>query len=436
MICKLLDSVTDFKEFLSVDELNKEITSMVDSNNIINLGKSENGNSIISVKIGKGKENALIFGFPHPNEPVGSLTCIELVKILLNNEKLRNRYTWYIIPCVDPDGAKLNEGWFKGKFTIKKYAYNFFRPPGKYQIDWSFPVKYKDYEFLNPTKETKILIKLINKIKPSLIYPLHNAGFGGAYFYINRKMPTNYYDKIIDLCKKLSIHIDYGESEAVFMKELKKPFYLSPSFEEMYDYFEKSGINPKEMFENGTNSIDYAKKLNQNVFGMIGEIPYIYDPKISNKKKTSIPRRIIFQEKYKERIEVIEFIRKNMNNKFINKKSIFFHQFENVMEQKKATILLQEMLSKKEYDKLATVSEKFGSLVISRFFMLLLLGQFRRLLLDSNRNNQTKQIVKKIEKKIDNILTYVEKESNYKTLPIKKLVQLQLGLLLISLEYL
>ncbi len=37
-------------------------------------------------------------------------------------------YTWHLIGCVDPDGTRLNEGWFAGPFTPRNYARHFYRP--------------------------------------------------------------------------------------------------------------------------------------------------------------------------------------------------------------------------------------------------------------------------------------------------------------------
>ncbi len=40
-----------------------------------------------------------------------------LTRELAENEALRNYFdfTWHIVICAEPDKAKLNEGWFKGR---------------------------------------------------------------------------------------------------------------------------------------------------------------------------------------------------------------------------------------------------------------------------------------------------------------------------------
>ena len=92
-------------------------------------------------------------------------------------------------------------------------------------------------------------------------------------------------------------------------------------------------------------------------------------------------------------------------------------------------------LSKKEFDRNATIAEVFSEEVISRFYDSSLLGMFRRLLLESKNSLEIKELTKKTEEMIDLRIQYIDKNSDYKILSIKKLVQLQLGYLLLSLEY-
>jgi len=433
----LLKKVDDFNEFLFVNELDEQLFSLLSKDKVFNIGKSANGHSILCARIGNGKKNALIFGFPHPNEPIGSLTCISLIKILLANKKLQEKFTWYIVPCADPDGAELNKGWLKGKFSIKKYAYNFYRSKASIQTDWSFPIEYKGYKFDNSPPNVLAIKKLIEDIKPDLVYPLHNSGFSGAYFFITKAMPEKYYDEIIKLCKCLSIPLDLGEPEAQFIKELKKPIYLDYSFEDVYNYYKSLDKDPKEILVSGTSSIGFTKKLNPDVFGLIGEIPYIYDLKITDNSATNRTRRDNLSEELKINTEILDFVESVINHKGINKNSIFYDLLKYNIENDRKYIEADKInLKKEEYKKIATVAEEFSTLVITRFYSSLTLGELRRLLLESKRNEEINKLIKNVENKIDELISFVDKQSDYKVLPIKNLVQLQLGCLLISLDYL
>ncbi|CAF3885733.1 unnamed protein product, partial [Rotaria sp. Silwood1] len=92
------------------------------------------------------------------------------------------------IPCVDPDGTRLNQGWFSGPFTIRNYARNFYRPRTEEQVEWTFPITYKNYSWTTPSNETQALMYAIRLVQPDFVYGLHNSGFGGMYYYISQPL--------------------------------------------------------------------------------------------------------------------------------------------------------------------------------------------------------------------------------------------------------
>ncbi|MDH5200633.1 MAG: M14 family zinc carboxypeptidase, partial [Candidatus Bathyarchaeota archaeon] len=170
-LAEILDSVPEYREFLTVDELNSSSQALADEHGHVDffrVGESTEGEPIHALRIGDGPRNALLFGFPHPNEPIGSMTLEYLSRRLAEDDELRDEmgYTWYIVKCIDPDGARLNEGWFKGRFTPLKYALNYYRPPGKNQVEWTFPVDYKTLHFHDPLPETRALMRLIDGPRP------------------------------------------------------------------------------------------------------------------------------------------------------------------------------------------------------------------------------------------------------------------------------
>ena len=129
---QILDEIPDFKEFMTVDELDKSsrrLAEKYESVELMEIGKSDSGRPILCLKIGNGKKNALLFAFPHPNEPIGSMTIEFFSNYLPRNPEILQEldYTWYFIKAIDIEGAILNEGWFKGEFTPLKYARNYYK---------------------------------------------------------------------------------------------------------------------------------------------------------------------------------------------------------------------------------------------------------------------------------------------------------------------
>jgi len=197
-IIDIINDVPDYRDFLTVDELKassqrlaKRHPGIVD---ILPVGNSRQGDPIEAIKVGNGDQKALLFALPHPNEPIGSMMLEYLSLRLAEDDSLCKSlgYTWYLIKCIDPDGTRLNEGWFKGPFSIKNYARNFYRPPSFQQIEWTFPIDYETLHFHDPLPETQSLMDLIENTRPDFIFSLHNSGFGGVYFYISEEAPTLY----------------------------------------------------------------------------------------------------------------------------------------------------------------------------------------------------------------------------------------------------
>ena len=165
-ITNVLHSVPNYHEFLTVAELNKsskQLAEDFDNVELLEIGQSKQGRIIYCLKIGNFQRNALLFAFPHPNEPIGSMTTEFLSHYLASHPDFleRTKITWYIIKAIDIDGAVLNEGWFKGKFDPIKYALNYYRPASHEQVEWSFPIKYKNVDFNSPIPATQALMKLI-----------------------------------------------------------------------------------------------------------------------------------------------------------------------------------------------------------------------------------------------------------------------------------
>ncbi len=258
---EILNQIPNYKEFMTVAELDdssKKLAQSFDHVDLKEIGKSKEGRTLNCLKIGEGKENVLLFAFPHPNEPMGSMSLEFLSQFLAKNPEFTKKtgYTWYLIKAIDIDGAILNEGWFKGKFTPLKYAKNYYRPAPYEQVEWSFPINYKKLKFDSPAPETQALIHLIQKIKPKFLYSLHNSGFGGVYFYISYGI-GNLYDDLVNFVKREHLPLHLGEPEAPYIRKLHDGIFQMFGVQGQYDYLESNDIeNPQEFIKNGTSSYD------------------------------------------------------------------------------------------------------------------------------------------------------------------------------------
>jgi len=437
----IVEEVPNYKTFLTVDELStssdrlaKKYPSKV---RILEIGKSRNGEKIQALRIGKGRKTALLFGFPHPNEPIGSMTLEYLSWRLVEDRSLdKLNYTWYIVKCSDPDGARLNEGWFKGPFTPHNYALNYYRPPGYQQIEWTFPIKYKTLFWNKPIPETKALMKVMEDLKPKFMYSLHNSGFGGVYFYVSSRCKPLYL-KFQNLAKKEKLPLHLGEPETPYTKKLAKAIFKMPTSVERYDFLKKhSKKDPAEIINYGTSSDDYARRV-AGSFTLVCELPYYYDPRIGDTSESNVIRKEAILHSIALSEERHSFIKKSYSKAklgvksrkdkkpFIDAVEDSLRRFPDVIKAWKSWAETDPKMRRK-----ATVAEKFDSYVISRFYDLLSLGMLYRCVKDVD-NKVERDVLQQIEKWNEELVAQLA----YKVIPIRSLVRVQLGSALFTAEY-
>src|SRR5262245_56660381 len=124
-INNVLKSVPRYRLFPTVSEIHRRVRELSHTAgfSVRTIGKSESGFPIHHVKFGKGRIKALFSAYPHPNEPIGGLTVLTLMSLLRRHHPtlVNLPVEWHFIPCPDPDGVLLNEGWMRKPFTFERY---------------------------------------------------------------------------------------------------------------------------------------------------------------------------------------------------------------------------------------------------------------------------------------------------------------------------
>lgn len=292
-IRRQMAAVPEMERFLTVDELHAGIAALAEEfpqiASIQRIGTSRLGEPLRMLSIAGGPRNALVFAFPHPNEPIGGMTVHHLSRLLCEDDDLRNAlgFNWHLVPCIDPDGTRLNEPWFGGPFTRRHYARHFYRPAPDQQVEWTFPLDYREAYFDRTLRETEALMRLIDDLRPELMYSLHNAEHGGVYYYISREAPE-IYDILQALPAWEGLPLHLGEPEQPNIKSVAAGIYLMPSQEEMIDFIVEHGGDPAKSNMGGSSDSWAAR---HGTFTLIVEEPYWDDPRANDLTPTSIIRR-------------------------------------------------------------------------------------------------------------------------------------------------
>ncbi len=449
-IDKIMARIPNWKTFLTVDEmddstyqLQREYPDLV---KVSEVGRSRKGHPLLELRIGDGSKHALVFACPHPNEPIGVMTSEFLTRLLAEDHALREElgYTWHFIKCVDPDGVRLNEAWFKGPFNIYNYSRNFFRPVGHEQVEWTFPIDYKEIHFHNPLPETQALMRIMDQYKPSFVYSLHNAGFGGAYWYITRDIP-HLYPIFYDASKKQNVAVHLGEPESPSCVQFAPAVYGMMGARDEYDFVEKFTGKTPEHIDHGTSSSDYATGANPEAVTFLTELPYFFDPRIQDMSPGEMSRRDAVlhsveaaESHLKAVADLMEPIRAfvTADNPFVKMIDWMLKGSPQHNASKRAWAM-----SDPEFEKPATVASIFDNTLVARFYEGLTLGLSARTCeYEIERIRESADTgcdacagaIKALEQSRDQALEILKRQSdelesamNYEVIAIRRLVGVQ-----------
>jgi hypothetical protein len=447
-ILDVLNDVPDYQVFLTVDELRDSARRLADEYpavvQVLPVGRSRQGDPIEALQIGDGPRVVLLFAMPHPNEPIGSMMLEYLSCRLAADGALRERlgYTWYLIKCIDPDGTRLNEGWFKGPFSIAHYARHYYRPPSYQQVEWTFPIDYKTLHFDDPLPETQALMALIREQKLDLIYSLHNSGFGGAYFYLS-EMAEPLYEPFHEVVHSQGLPLHLGEPEMPFAIKYDSAIFQVPPIAQMYDFLEQqTGTDPAEVISGGTSSFDYARRFG-DPFCLVCEMPYFYSPAIDDTSPADMARRDAILQAVREERAEIEFLRAQYEaaGEALTVSSPFRDTIAETLRTSAQHLAAQENWARTDpaTAETATVAEKFDSLVVSRFYQLLNLGMWVRLLdaqiAATGASPALSGARQAAQDAFESRSDELEDALDYEVVPIQKLVRVQLGSALLAAGY-
>ena len=259
------------------------------------LGHSRQGEPIEEFAIGNGSRHFVIVGGVHPNEPIGFRTIEHLAHELLDDETLTLGLdaTWHLVPCIDPDGTRLNEAWFGAPSDRVGYARNFYRPAPDEQVEWSFPFVYKRARFDRPLPETRALMALCDRVRPALFVGLHNAELGGVYYYATKALP-GLVDALMAIPREFGLPADVGEPESAELERLGGAVFRTPLARERYDYLDARGIDPAGEVSGG-GSADYLQQF--GTFCLVAELPYWTHEDAADTSPSGVSYRDVLRDK-------------------------------------------------------------------------------------------------------------------------------------------
>jgi hypothetical protein len=157
----------------------------------IEIGKTVKGNSINVYLIGDGEDKVLFVSAIHGNEVGTVKLAYRLIDYLEKRSDLKNRFSFFIIPCLNVDGynnALRYPDYFNGgnigrlNTNNVDLNRNFDTPSFQKESVWSYGKNYQEKKKVfcgkwgNSEPEIQALTKFIKNNNIKIVYFFHNAG--------------------------------------------------------------------------------------------------------------------------------------------------------------------------------------------------------------------------------------------------------------------
>ncbi|MFE9093457.1 M14 family zinc carboxypeptidase [Streptomyces sp. NPDC007264] len=188
------------------------------------VGTSRGGTPLWLLSVGHGSRQALVVAGPHANEPVGGATVLRLAERALADPRLGAEAdaTWNLLLCLDPDGARRNEGWLTGPYTLGRYFRRFFRPGFLEQPEWL-----PDGAERAALPETRALLDVQDELRPFFQCSLHGVDVGGGFVELTRDLP-GIAQRLAHTAARLGIPRELGPYDTLYWPALGPAVYRIP----------------------------------------------------------------------------------------------------------------------------------------------------------------------------------------------------------------
>jgi hypothetical protein len=288
-------------------------------------------------------------------------------------------------------------------------------------------------------------MRIIDENPINFSFSLHNSGFGGAYYYWSDDV-SELFPALYAFIETQGIPLHLGEPEVPFGVKLDdKAMFKMFSFNEIYDYTEKySPVPPKDVFNSGASSEGYIKGK-YKALAVVCELPYFYDPRIDDTSPSDMTRRQANLEGIENRREILSFLQSSYEKArpHLMSHSLFVDAIEEYLDKGETNTATMESAVRtgEDYGRQASVAEKWDALTVSKFYSLLTVGQFVRLL-EHEKAGRGEDFPESLQDVLDEGLEFfetkaaeVEKELDYTVVPIKNLASVQLVTALHAMDY-
>ncbi|WP_329134898.1 M14 family zinc carboxypeptidase [Streptomyces sp. NBC_01476] len=189
------------------------------------IGRSREGRPLHLLSYGRGRRNVLVVAGPHSDERVGSATALRLAERVAADPWLHARAdaTWHFLLCLDPDGTVRSEEGPAVRRTPAAHFRHSYRPPADEQPEWAPSVR----DPADQLPESRVLIELIDELRPFLQCSLHGNDLGGSWIQLTRDLP-GLAEPLGKLSAERDVPVQTGTYDALYWTVSGPGVYVMP----------------------------------------------------------------------------------------------------------------------------------------------------------------------------------------------------------------
>lgn len=260
------------------------------------IGGSRRGIEIVGHTFGRGDRHVSLIGGCHADEPVGPAMLRRLAVFLASrpaNDPLLTRFTWYIVPHVNPDGEVRNAQWSSetvsatdhlGRedraYDLATYLRHVVRELPGDDMEFGFPRDRKD-EGARP--ENRAVADFLSKGAPFHLHgSFHGMGFAsGPWFLVDEAWidrTAGLRDALRHRVREMGYQpfdVDRGGEKG--FRRIDEGFTTRPDSRYMVAYFEERG-EAETAAKFRPSSMEYVRSLGGDPLTIVSEMPLFLRP--------------------------------------------------------------------------------------------------------------------------------------------------------------
>ncbi len=440
---KILREVPDYSRFLRLNEIEDLAGNFMQYSSIEErtIGKTAENKPLKMYVMGKGEKTALIIGVPHSDEPLGSLVAIYFIDWMVKHPEVDFfGWRWLIIPVLEQRGMRMNQDWFSSWGSLVDTAKSYFREPTENQYEWTFPFEYKNYKWVHSRPESNAVKEIIKDEKPDLLCNLHHCGFYDTYFYFSKDLPEAY-PRLSHLSDNLGLPLSTSNPDVPFGKILKPGFYQMYGLRDYIEYYTKCEPENLLTMRRGSTSDEWYQDTIGG-FSFNCEVPLLESSIKKDNEVSDHKLRGLLEKRREKRAAVVQYcinVLTKMEPFFCLSDPLLLGSVLKHVANAKLELETADSKIRDAGNRNATNFEVFENDLMVDVADLLLMGQIWRVtetICRTQRKSQTENIIVEIDRKIMALAKKINRRGGFVSIPLQKLIKMQLGSILIITDVL